>query len=273
MNYSGSFSWVTFSIVLCYFITGSAECSFLWCLLPRATSTVNLFHVTFFKIKAMHGKISYPVQRDFQYFSTLLLFYIHFSWAVCLIPDLLPQADTGLYLQVGSQDMRWVYLLYSAFLVVVGIWCAFLGGKWQYCYFTWARHMAEHSATEKCWWVNSESLRAKYCQKKKNQQFQIGSRSVSEDFRPCWNFCLQLPLCYVVCVGCILCCDIWWGIHMFACSCRFPRRCDRLELHLRALVPSASLVLQSCKGTQSFTRSCDTSTSSSVVAPGFKLAA
>lgn len=109
----------------------------------------------------MHCKISYPVQRDFQYFSTLLLFHIHFSWAVCLIPDLLPQADTGLCLQVGSQDMRWVYLLYSAFLVVVGIWCAFLGGKWQYCYFTWARHMAEHSTTEECWWVNSESLRAK----------------------------------------------------------------------------------------------------------------
>lgn len=45
---------------------------------------------------------------------------------------------------------------------------------------------------------------------------------------------------------------------MFACSCSFSRRCDRLELHLHALVPCAPLVLQSCKGTQSFTISCDT---------------
>lgn len=49
MNYSGSFGWVTFNIVLCYSITGSAECSFLWCLLPRAMRTVNLLHVTFLK--------------------------------------------------------------------------------------------------------------------------------------------------------------------------------------------------------------------------------
>lgn len=55
------------------------------------------------------------------------------------------------------------------------------------------------------WWV----IKAKQSiVKEKNQQFQISLRSSSEDFRLCWNFCLQLLLCYAVRVGCILCCDI-----------------------------------------------------------------
>lgn len=85
MNCSGSFSWVIFSIGLYHFITGSAECSFLWCFLQATMSTAYLFHATFSKSILCIPKIRTQAMQVKRLVFLLLLFSLQFFWAVCLI--------------------------------------------------------------------------------------------------------------------------------------------------------------------------------------------
>lgn len=170
-------------------------------------STVNLFHVTFPKSRlciakpATQAKGLLVFQHTAPFLPTFLL--------SCLLNS--RSAPTSRY---RSWFTSWVTGYEVSVPVVQCLSCC-----WNMmCFSGWEVavllfHLSEvygrtQSNKEECWWVNNESLRqSKVLSKEKDQQFQISSRSISEDFRLCWNFCLQLLLCYVVCVGSILSCD------------------------------------------------------------------
>lgn len=158
-NCSGSLSWVIFSIGLCYFITGSAECSFLRYLLPRAMSTVNLFRATFSK-----SRLCIPKPRKQAIQAKRLLVFQH---AAPFLPTFLlscllnsRSAPTSWYrscLQVGSQDMKWA----NAQCLPCGCWDLMCFSGWEASVLLF--HSRKAYGITRCnrgesWWVNDESL-------------------------------------------------------------------------------------------------------------------
>lgn len=151
MNCSGSFGWVIFNIGLYYIIIGCAECSFLWCLLPRTISTMNLFHTTFSKLR-----LCIPKSRKQATRAKGLLVFQHTAL-------FLPTFLLSCLLNSRSAPTSWYRSLFTSQVtgyevsipVVQSLPCCrwdtmcFSDGKQHYCCFTPARHMARGGATER----------------------------------------------------------------------------------------------------------------------------
>lgn len=165
VNCSGSFSWVIFSIGLYHFITGSAECSFLWCFLQATMSTAYPFHPTFFKIHAVHSKnkkTSYAGEGTLVFL--LLLFSLQFFWAVCLILNSSGAAPTSWCRSLFTSWVTGHEVRIQTPIVQCLPYCC-----WDVMWFAgWeAAVMLFHSKRaygtmwcnrEESWWVNDESL-------------------------------------------------------------------------------------------------------------------
>lgn len=219
MNYSGSFSWVTFNIVLLFYYW------ICWVLSSMVSSSKSYEHCESFscysfKIKAVHCKTSYPGKGTFSVSA-------HCSFSTYISPELPAQFQICSHkliqvfvYELGHRTQGECTCCTVPFLFLLGYDVLFWVGSGSTVVSLEQVYGRSQCNRDKCWWVNNESLRrSRVLSKERNQQFQIISRSVSEDFRLCWRFCLQLLLCHVVCVGSILCCDICCGNvkHTYVC--------------------------------------------------------